>query len=59
MTLTVKNPYIIGDVMSKVDYLNYDDLREDRRRQKRVKKRKSLKEAKNKRRKKKYVRKDN
>ena len=51
--------YIIGDVMSKIDYLNYEDLKEDRRRQKRVKKRKSLKEAKNKRRKKKYGRKDN
>ena len=41
--------------MSKIDYLNYDDLREDRRRQKRVKKRKSLKEAQNKRRKKKHL----
>ena len=45
--------------MSKIDYLNYDDLKEDRRRQKRVKKRKSLKEAKNIRRKMKSVRKDN
>ena len=59
LTLIVKNPYIIGDEMSKVDYLNYDDVREDRRQQKKFKKKKSLKEAKNKRRKKKYVRKDN
>ena len=38
--------------------LNYDDVREDRKKQKRVKKQKTLKEAKNKRRKKKYVKKD-
>ena len=28
--------------MSKVDYLNYDDVREDRRQQKKFKKRKSF-----------------
>ena len=59
LTLITKNPYIIGDKMSKVDYLNYDDVREDRRQQKKFKKKKSLKEAKNKRRRKKYVKKDN
>jgi hypothetical protein len=61
LTLITKNPYIdrIGDKMSKIDYLNYDDVREDRRQQKKFKKKKSLKEAKNKRRKKKYVKKDN
>ena len=28
--------------MSKINYLNYDDVREDRKRQKRIKKKKTL-----------------
>jgi len=33
--------------MSKIDYINYDDVREDRRRQKKVKKKKLDLHAKN------------
>ena len=40
--------------MSKIDYLNYDDLKEDRRRQKRVKKSKFIKEANKKKRREKW-----
>ena len=43
--------------MSKIDYLNYDDLKEDRKSQKRRKKSKFIKEANKKRRKEKYVKK--
>jgi len=61
LTLIVKNPYIIGDVMSKVntnDWELFDELN-SKKRDKKKKKARSLKAAKNKRRKEKYGKKYN
>ena len=43
--------------MTKVDLRLWDDIREDRKREKRLKKRKNIKEAKNKKKKQKYTKK--
>ena len=53
LTLITKNPYIIGDVMSKVNTNNWElfDELNSKKRDKKRKKARSLKSARNKRRK--------
>ena len=61
LTLITKNPYIIGDVMSKVNTNNWElfDELNSKKRDKKRKKARSLKSARNKRRKEKYGKKHN